>query len=151
MSATGTTSRSPSATGCRTPGTGSTPARGWRTATRSARAPSEYLVGYECDGAAFDRADLRRRPRGRAHRRGRDARDFTILAVGDCRPSGWGFGNAAATMGLFTRASSSGGGGTVFTASTTDWARVLTDGTAASAVLDRITRNVLDRLSAPPT
>ena len=38
--------------------------------------------------------------------------------------------------------------GTVFTASTTDWARVLTNGTPASAVLDRITRNVLDRLGS---
>jgi hypothetical protein len=104
----------------------------------------EYLLGYECDGAAFDRADL---DAGRAvEPTGEDGtpKDFTILAVGDCRASGWGSGNAAATMGVLTR------GGTVFTASTTDWARVLTNGTAASPVLDRITRNVLDRLSAPP-
>jgi len=47
-------------------------------------------------------------------------------------------------MGLFTRP----GGGTVFTASTTDWARVL--GTGDPAV-ERITANVLDRLGAPPT
>jgi hypothetical protein len=109
--------------------------------------PEEYLIGYECDGAAFDRADL---DAGRAvEPTGEDGtpKDFTILAVGDCRPSGWGSGNGAATMGLFTRTSSSG---TVFTASTTDWARVLTNGTPASPVLDRITRNVLDRLSAPP-
>jgi hypothetical protein len=33
----------------------------------------------------------------------------------------------------------------VFTAATTDWARVLTAGT--TGVLDRITRNVLDRLT----
>jgi hypothetical protein len=104
----------------------------------------EYLLGYECDGAAFDRADL---DAGRAvEPTGEDGtpKDFTILAVGDCRPSGWGFGNAAATMGVFSR----GGAGTVFTASTTDWARVLTDGAPASPILDRITRNVLDRLSA---
>jgi hypothetical protein len=106
----------------------------------------EYLLGYECDGAVFDRTDL---DAGRAvEPTGEDGtpKDFTILAVGDCRPSGWGFGNAAATMGVFGR-----GRGTVFTGSTTDWSRVLTNGTPASAVLDRITRNVLDRLGAPPT
>lgn len=107
--------------------------------------PGEYLLGYECDGAMFDRADLEA---GRAvEPTGEDGtpKDFTILGVGDCRTSGWGFGNGAATMGVFTSASSAG---TVFTASTTDWARVLTGDTPAAAVLDRITRNVLDRLSA---
>jgi hypothetical protein len=64
---------------------------------------------------------------------------FVILAVGDTRPSGWGLGNSAATMGLHTR------GGTVFNAATTDWARVLTTGT--SLAVEQITRNVLDRLS----
>jgi hypothetical protein len=101
--------------------------------------PDEYLVGYECDGAEFDRADL---AAGRPVRpTGADGtpKDFTILAVGDTRPSGaWGFGNGAATMGLFQR------GGTVFTAATTDWARVLTARTTPA--VERITRNVLDRL-----
>jgi hypothetical protein len=99
----------------------------------------EYLIGYECDGAEFDRADLRA---GRPVRpTGADGTpdDFTILAVGDTRPSGWGFGNGAATMGIFER------GGTVFNAATTDWARVLTAGT--TPVVDQITRNVLDRLA----
>jgi hypothetical protein len=114
-------------------------------------APSEYLAGYECDGAEFDRADLEAgRP---VHPTGADdtPKDFTILAVGDCRGSGWGFGNAAATMGLHTRAGSDGAGssGVVFTAATTDWARVLAGG--SSGVVDRVTRNVLDRLgNAPP-
>lgn len=101
----------------------------------------EYLIGYECDGAEFDRADLRS---GRPVRpTGADAtpEDFTILAVGDTRPSGWGLGNGAATMGLFRR------NGTVFTAATTDWARVLTDGNLA---VEQITRNVLDRLADSP-
>ncbi len=100
--------------------------------------PEEYIVGYECDGADFYRAAL---AAGRAVvPTGADGTptDFTILAVGDTRPSGWGLGNSAATMGLFTR------GGTVFNAATTDWARVLTGGT--SPVVERITRNVLDRL-----
>jgi hypothetical protein len=101
--------------------------------------PEEYLLGYECDGAAFDRVDLEA---GRPVRpTGTDGTplDFTILAVGDTRPSGWGLGNAAATLGLFTA------GGTVFNAATTDWARVLTSGT--NPVVERITRNVIDRLA----
>lgn len=97
----------------------------------------DYLVGYECDGADFDRSDLEA---------GRDVvptgadgtpTDFVILGVGDTRASGWGLGNGAATLGLFTP------GGTVFTASTTDWPRVLTQG---NPVVRQITRNVLDRL-----
>ena len=101
-------------------------------------APDEYILGYECDGAEFDRTDL---DAGRpVTPTGRDGTlpEFTILAVGDLRPSGWGFGNAAATMGLFTR------GGTVFNAATTDWVRVLT--TSRSPVVGQITRNVIERL-----
>jgi hypothetical protein len=99
----------------------------------------EYLVGYECDGADFDRADLGSGP---ATPTGADGTPpgFTILAVGDTRPSGWGLGNAAATMGLYQR------GGTVFNAATTDWARVLTSGTTPT--VEQITRNVLDRLQS---
>ena len=101
--------------------------------------PDEYLVGYECDGAHFDRADLEAgRPVTPTGRDGTPA-DFRILAVGDTRPAGYGFGNAAATMGLHRP------GGTVFTASTTDWVR----GLESSSAVGRITRNVLDRLSAP--
>jgi hypothetical protein len=102
----------------------------------------DYIVGYECDGALFDRADLEAgRP---VEPTGDDGtpEDFVILAVGDCRSSGWGFGNGAATMGLFTRP----GGGTTFTASTTDWARVL--GAGDPAVV-RITANVVERLAGP--
>jgi len=97
--------------------------------------PKEYLIGYECDGAEFSRSGRPAAPTGAD---GTPA-GFTILAVGDTRPSGWGFGNGAATMGLFTA------GGTVFTASTTDWTRVLTAGTTPA--VEQITRNVLDRLS----
>ena len=121
--------------------------------------PDEYLIGYECDGAEFDRADL---AAGRPVRpTGADGtpEDFTILAVGDTRPSGWGYGNAAATMGVLERPGPARDPArrdparrnpeqqrsTVFTAATTDWARVLTAGT--TPVLDRITRNVLDRLT----
>jgi hypothetical protein len=99
-----------------------------------------YIVGYECDGAEFDRADLEAgRPVTPTGADGTPV-DFIILGVGDIRTSGsWGLGNSAATMGLFTR------GGTVFNAATTDWVRVLTDG--HSPVVEQITRNVLDRLS----
>jgi hypothetical protein len=97
--------------------------------------PEEYVVGYECDGAHFDRAR-----RGPVRPTGDDGtpRDFTILGIGDTAPSGWGNGNRAATMGLYTD------GGTVFTAATTDWPRVLASGTCPP--VEQVTRNVLDRL-----
>lgn len=96
----------------------------------------QYIVGYECDGADFDRA-----ARLPAVPTGLDGTPsgFTILAIGDTRSSGWGLGNSAATMGVYTR------GGTVFNAATTDWVRVLTSG--VSPVVEQITRNVLNRLS----
>jgi hypothetical protein len=99
--------------------------------------PDERLVGYECDGAEFDRG---RRDGGAPVRpTGEDGtpRDFTILGVGDAGASGWGQGNRAATLGVHSP------GGTVFTAATTDWARVLVHG---SPVVERITQNVLERL-----
>ena len=102
--------------------------------------PGEYLVGYECDGANFDRADLEA---GRPVRpTGDDGTpdDFVILGVGDVGASGWGTGNRAATMGVH------GTVGTVFTASTTDWPRLVAAGHPA---VERISRNVVDRLSRP--
>jgi hypothetical protein len=59
------------------------------------------------------------------------------LGVGDVGASGWGEGNRAATLGLHAPA------GTVFTASTTDWPRMLSRG---SPVVERMTHNVLERL-----
>ena len=105
--------------------------------------PEEYLVGYECDGAHFDRSDLEA---GRAvTASGSDGTppEFRILGVGDTRPSGWGLGNCAATMGIRTGAIRTGSG-TVFTAATTDWPRVLVGGTCPA--VEQVTRNVLDRL-----
>lgn len=56
-------------------------------------------------------------------------------------------GNAA--MGIFTHAN---GGGTVFNAATTDWARglesCLTKGDLLRTASARITRNVIDRLGS---
>ena len=102
---------------------------------------AENVVGYECDGAEFDRADLEAgRPVTPTGRDGTPP-EFVVLGVGDCRSAGYGFGNGAATMGVWTR------GGTVFTGSTTDWARAL----STSREVQQITRNVLDRLGARPS
>ncbi|MDQ4070988.1 MAG: hypothetical protein M3203_16185 [Actinomycetota bacterium] len=99
--------------------------------------PQEYLVGYECDGAHFDRRTFEQ---GRTVTpTGEDGtpEDFVILGVGDVAASGWGIGNRAATMGLYTR------NGTVFNGATTDWPRLL----GQSPVVDRVTHNVITRLS----
>src|SRR5690606_4645314 len=102
--------------------------------------------GRDCDRGAYEAG-------GRATPTGADGTpaDLTILAVGDCRPSGWGMGNGAATLGVHTPGGppsdhpiSDGppSDGTVFTAATTDWVR----GLDRCPVVERITRNVLDRL-----
>jgi hypothetical protein len=101
----------------------------------------EHLVGYECDGALFTRDN-----HGFPVPTGADdtPSDFVILSIGELADKGWQFEPRekqnqephAATMGLYTR------GGIVFTAATTDWTRVLTTNTH----IDRITRNVLNRL-----
>jgi hypothetical protein len=68
--------------------------------------------------------------------------NFNILGIGDVSTSDWGMGNKAATMGIYTN------NGIVFTASTTDWARVVASGTAPA--VEQITHNVLDRLGRKP-
>ena len=95
---------------------------------------SDALVGYECDGAFFNRNDPRP-VRG-------DGSDgtpssFTILGTGDVAAFGDRQGNGVATMGMYTNS------GTVFNAATTDWARVLFQGEKG---VGQITRNVLNRL-----
>jgi hypothetical protein len=73
---------------------------------------------------------------------------FALLAYADIRD--WGMdadrgeilGNGSGVLGIYER------GGTVFTAATTDWPRVLFEG---NPTVDRITRNVLDRLSVRGT
>jgi hypothetical protein len=108
------------------------------------------LVGYECDGALLDRFD---QATGIAAlstdaRRCGTPEDFHLLAVGPLgtdwqdlparEASPFGAGIHAATMGVYSR------NGTVFTAATTDWAQVLTS--AQDARVEKITRNVIDRL-----
>jgi hypothetical protein len=109
------------------------------------------LVGYECDGAPigeFDRASGMARLSERAGACGTPA-GYQLLAASPLderwqeRPPREGHaagqGLHAATLGVFTR------NGTVFSAGTTDWAQVLGGGT--EPVVERMTRNVLDRLS----
>lgn len=99
----------------------------------------QRLVGYECDGALFERPHP-----GLAVPTGTDGTppDFAILGMAPLGP-GWQDrplgNNAAATMGLYSDR------GTVFTCATTDWARVLHAGEPS---VEQITRNVLARLSA---
>ncbi|MFJ5117514.1 N,N-dimethylformamidase beta subunit family domain-containing protein [Kitasatospora sp. NPDC088548] len=102
------------------------------------------LVGYECDGAAH-----RRDGAGRAVATGADGTPpgFTILGVADLPAdpaAGWhtavredGGPGRAATFGLYTS------GGTVFTAATVDWPRLL----ALDPRVRTITHNVVTALS----
>ena len=103
----------------------------------------DYLAGYECDGAYYqvDAAGL-------AHATGTDGTpgNFTILGVA-ILDDHWmelppreleHLGPHAATMGVYTR------GGTVFTAATVDWVRVVTGGQDRRVA--QITSNVLNRL-----
>lgn len=96
---------------------------------------AEELVGYEADGANFDR---NQGPPFVAKGDDGTPSSFVILGVGDVTSFGGG-GNLAATMGIYT------GGGTVFTGATTDWPRVVALNGEPNCV--QITRNVLDRLS----
>jgi hypothetical protein len=101
------------------------------------------VVGYECDGCELEWNDGRPEP---THRDGTPS-TFLVLATAPARwapdDSDWfefwekgRVGNAV--MGVYTR------GGTVVTVGSTDWAHGLRGG---DAVVERITRNVLDRLS----
>jgi hypothetical protein len=113
---------------------------------RDSRPP---LVGYECDGAPLDGFDLASGVASLASRAPACGTPAGYQLLAACpldarwqeRPPREGLaageGVHAATCGLFTR------NGTVFSAGTTDWAQVLDSG---DPVVERITRNVLDRL-----
>lgn len=116
------------------------------------------IAGYECDGCEFDMVDGRPIPTGRDG----TPRGFEILAVAPARWSrrdgsfDWAQAlrrglpaaanapenalerNGSAVVGLYTR------GGTVITVGSTDWSAGLQGG---DRVVDRIVRNILDRLS----
>lgn len=103
----------------------------------------DTIVGYETDGCELEWRDGLPYP---THRDG-TPESFTVLGTcpvrwhpDDCEwYERWEKGRTgAACMGIYTK------GGTVFTAATTDWAHGLAGG---DKFVDRITRNVLDRLS----
>lgn len=110
---------------------------------------SPPLVGYECDGAPLVGIDanglVTLAPEAQYCGTPPGFRILAARRLGD----GWqerppremhaaGEGIHAATMGIFSR------NGTVFTAGTTDWAQVL--GSGQDWRVDRVTRNVIDRL-----
>lgn len=97
--------------------------------------PAFPLVGYECDGAVFTRKGGLARVTGDF---GTPAGYF-ILGIAELG-EGWvrSSPHAAATMGVYT----SDGGGIVFNGATTDWPCLV----GRNRQVDRITRNVLDRL-----
>ena len=103
----------------------------------------DSIVGYETDGCELEWRDGLPFP---THKDG-TPETFTVLGTcpvrwhpDDCEwYERWEKGRTGAVcMGIYTK------GGTVFTAATTDWAHGLRGGDKA---VDRITRNVLDRLS----
>lgn len=93
------------------------------------------LVGYEADGAPFLRRHGLSIPNGDS-----TPETFTILATASLGQEWSSRGRAAtATAGTYTTPN----GGIVFQAATTDWPLVA----IADPTIERITRNVLDRLS----
>lgn len=104
----------------------------------------ETIVGYECDGCEIEWKD------GLPFATGKDGTPESFIILGTC-PAKWHPGDSHwyeefpsgrvgnATMGIYTK------GGTVFTAGSTDWAHGLR---GKSPAVERITRNLLDRLSA---
>jgi hypothetical protein len=95
------------------------------------------LVGYECDGAKFNKSAARPVSPSFDDPAHPTPPGFVILGTADTSSWDSPWGNAAATMGFYTRT------GTAFTGATTDWPRVLSQGDATTA---QITRNVLNRL-----
>jgi N,N-dimethylformamidase beta subunit-like protein len=98
----------------------------------------ERLVGYEADGALITVGS-----NGFKQPTGTDGTPLNFAILGTYEiPSEWpGYiAGDQATMGIYTNK------GIVFTAATTDWTRVLASGKETN--VDRITRNVLDRLKS---
>ncbi|MCR9296304.1 MAG: hypothetical protein NXI32_26635, partial [bacterium] len=105
----------------------------------------DTIVGYECDGCEMEWRD------GLPYPTGRDGTPRNFEIIGSCSAR-WAPGDSywyerfpkdrvgAAVMGVYSQ------GGTVFTCGSTDWAH----GLAKDAVVQQITRNILDRLSANP-
>lgn len=103
----------------------------------------DTIVGYECDGCELEWKDGLPSP---THRDGTPD-SFTVLGTApaqwhpdDCQwYDEWENGRKGhSVLGVYTR------GGTVFTCGSTDWSHGLRGGDAA---VERITKNVIDRLS----
>lgn len=104
----------------------------------------DTIVGYECDGCEMEWRD------GLPFATHRDGTPESFEIIATC-PARWAPGDSwwydrfpkdrtgAAVLGTYTR------GGTVVTAGTTDWSHGLRGGDPA---VEKITRNVIDRLSA---
>jgi hypothetical protein len=103
----------------------------------------DTIVGYECDGCELEWRD------GLPFPTFKDGTPKTFEVLATC-PVRWHPDDAAwydrwsadtignSTLGLYTQ------GGTVFTSASTDWAHGLKGG---DKIVDRVTRNVLDRLA----
>ena len=103
----------------------------------------DTIVGYECDGCEFVMKD------GLPVPTYKDGTPKSFVILGTC-PASWAAGDrrwydrfpedrtGASVLGVYTR------GGTVFTSGSTDWSHGLS---RPDPIVDRITRNVLDRLS----
>ena len=103
----------------------------------------DTIVGYECDGCELEWADGLPRPTFS------DGTPKSFVVLGTC-PAKWAPGDCLwydrfpkdrvgnAVLGTYTR------GGTVVTAGSTDWAHGLSGN---DPIVQRITKNVLDRLS----
>src|SRR5207249_4522978 len=98
-----------------------------------------HLVGYECDGALATKRGSYLVPTATDG----TPENFVILGWAPLLDPRWRLMpdqvSGMATMGVFDN-----GLGTVFNAATTDWSRLLRYG---EPVVDRVTRNVIDRLA----
>jgi hypothetical protein len=101
------------------------------------------LIGYECDGASISQRTDERGFALPSHDDG-TPENFIILGIGKIGPE-WAQdpenfpGGRTATMGIYEN------NGAVFTAATTDWARVLASG---DPHVEKITENIFHRLGS---
>ncbi len=106
-------------------------------------AGKDTIVGYECDGCELEWVDGLPQPTCN------DGTPKSFLVLGTC-PAKWAPGDSLwydrfpkdrvgnAVLGIYTQ------GGTVVTAGSTDWAHGLR---GKDPLVERITKNILDRLS----
>lgn len=103
-------------------------------------AKNECIIGYECDGALFNKQTLPPFTPDFINSPSTPP-SFVILGIADVSGFNSAKGNKAATMGMYSNA------GTVFTSATTDWPRVAWQGESKTV---QITKNVINRLGGNP-